>query len=41
MIQKANLEVFAETLLSLAKNDKEIVVVTSDSRGSGKLTQLN
>ena len=40
MIQKANLEVFAETLLSLAKNDKEIVVVTSDSRGSGKLTQF-
>ena len=40
MIQKANLEVFAETLLDLAKKDKEIVVVTSDSRGSGKLTQF-
>ncbi len=40
MIQKANLEVFAETLLNLAKKDKEIVVVTSDSRGSGKLTQF-
>ena len=37
---KANLEVFAETLLDLAKKDKEIVVVTSDSRGSGKLTQF-
>ena len=40
MIQKANLEVFAETLLNLAKKDKEIIVVTSDSRGSGKLTQF-
>ena len=38
MIEKANLEVFAETLLDLARNDKDIVVVTSDSRGSGKLT---
>ncbi|MBN2012797.1 transketolase family protein [candidate division KSB1 bacterium] len=35
---KANLEVFSETLIELAKNDKDIVVVTSDSRGSGKLT---
>ena len=40
MIEKANLEVFAETLLHLAKKDKEIIVVTSDSRGSGKLTQF-
>ena len=40
MIQKANLEVFAETLLNLARQDKKIVVVTSDSRGSGKLTQF-
>ena len=40
MIQKANLEIFAETLLDLAKKDKNIVVVTSDSRGSGKLTQF-
>ncbi len=36
MIQKANLEIFAETLLELAKKDKEIVVVTSDSRGKEK-----
>lgn len=35
---RANLEVFAETLETLAKEDKNIVVVTSDSRGSGKLT---
>ncbi|MBN2000943.1 transketolase family protein [candidate division KSB1 bacterium] len=34
---KANLEVFADTLIELAKKDKRIVVVTSDSRGSGKL----
>ena len=40
MNQKANLEIFAETLLELAKKDKDIVVVTSDSRGSGKLTQF-
>jgi len=35
---KANLEVFAATLQDLARHDKDIVVVTSDSRGSGKLT---
>ena len=40
MIEKANLEVFAETLLELAKKDKDIIVVTSDSRGSGKLTSF-
>ncbi len=34
---KANLEVFSETLIELASNDKDIIVVTSDSRGSGKL----
>lgn len=34
---KANLEVFSTTLQDLAQNDREIVVVTSDSRGSGKL----
>lgn len=36
-INKANLEVFSETLQSLAEQDKDIYVVTSDSRGSGKL----
>ena len=40
MIEKANLEVFAETLLELARKDKDIIVVTSDSRGSGKLTKF-
>ena len=36
-IGKANLEVFAETLLQEAKLNSKIVAVTSDSRGSGKL----
>ena len=34
---KANLEVFSETMMSLAKDDKNVLAVTSDSRGSGKL----
>lgn len=34
---KANLDVFAETLLELAKTDRNLLAVTSDSRGSGKL----
>jgi len=34
---KANLEVFSSTLQDLAAMDKDIIVVTSDSRGSGKL----
>ena len=34
---RANLEVFAETLLNLAREDRDILVVTGDSRGSGKL----
>ena len=34
---RANLDVFAETLLELARADRNVVVVTSDSRGSGKL----
>jgi transketolase len=33
----ANLEVFAATLLELAHQDSNLLVVTSDSRGSGKL----
>ena len=35
---KANLEIFAQTLQQLAEKDQNILVVTSDSRGSGKLT---
>lgn len=34
---KANLEVFSETLIKLAKDNVNILAVTSDSRGSGKL----
>lgn len=34
---KANLDIFSETLQRLALNDKNIIAVTSDSRGSGKL----
>src|ERR1700751_545371 len=33
----ANLEVFAATLLELARQDPDLLVVTSDSRGSAKL----
>lgn len=35
---KANLEIYCETLIELAQTDKNIIAVTSDSRGSGKLT---
>ena len=34
---RANLDVFAETLLALAKENRDVLAVTSDSRGSGKL----
>lgn len=34
---RANLEAFADTLLDLAREDRRIMAVTSDSRGSGKL----
>lgn len=34
---RANLEVFAETLQELAAADRNVLAVTSDSRGSGKL----
>src|SRR6202041_2790926 len=33
----ANLETFATTLLELARQDSDLLVVTSDSRGSAKL----
>lgn len=35
---RPNLDVFADTLLELACSDRDVLVVTSDSRGSGKLT---
>lgn len=34
---KANLDVFAETLIELAQNDTDILIATSDSRGSGRV----
>lgn len=34
---KPNLDIFSETLQRLAQTDRDIVAVTSDSRGSGKL----
>jgi transketolase len=37
-LQRPNLDVFGTTLVELAKADKRITAVTSDSRGSGKLT---
>jgi len=37
-IGKTNLDTFAQTLMELAANDRDILVVTSDSRGSGRVT---
>jgi transketolase len=37
---KPNQQVFAETLLALAAADPSILVVTSDSRGSGRLVEF-
>ncbi len=39
-IGQPNLEIFAQSLLDLAQKDRDILVVTSDSRGSGKLTKF-
>ena len=35
---KTNLDIFASTLIELATLDREVLVVTSDSRGSGRVT---
>ena len=40
VIGKPNLEVFAATIEELAQTDPRLVVVTSDSRGSGKLSSF-
>ena len=37
---QANLEIFASTLLELARQDSDLLVVTSDSRGSAKLASF-
>ncbi len=34
---KANLDIFSQTLIDLGRQDRDLLVVTSDSRGSGKL----
>ncbi|TAE29020.1 MAG: transketolase family protein [Cytophagales bacterium] len=36
-MEKANLDIFSATLQTLAETDRNLLVVTSDSRGSGKL----
>src|SRR5580704_14325671 len=36
----ANLETFATTLLELARQDSDLLVITSDSRGSAKLASF-
>jgi transketolase len=37
---KANLDVFADTLLALARDSRNVFVVTSDSRGSARLASF-
>jgi len=37
---QTNLDVFAQTLIELAERDRDILVVTSDSRGSGRVTSF-
>ena len=36
-IGKTNLDIFAQTLIELAEHDRDLYVLTSDSRGSGRL----
>jgi len=38
LIGNTNLDIFAQTLMELAANDRNILVTTSDSRGSGRIT---
>ena len=40
LMGQPNLEVFSATMQDLAANDPDIIAVTSDSRGSGKLMPL-
>lgn len=39
-IGQTNLDVFSKTLMELAGQDRDILVVTSDSRGSGRVTSF-
>ncbi|MCB0069755.1 MAG: hypothetical protein KDD77_21475, partial [Caldilineaceae bacterium] len=36
-VGKPNQQIFSDTLLKLAESDRNLLVVTSDSRGSGRL----
>ena len=36
----ANLDIFSKTIMELAEQDRDILVVTGDSRGSGRVTQF-
>jgi transketolase len=38
LLGDTNLDVFAQTLMELVANDRDILVITSDSRGSGRVT---
>jgi len=38
---KTNLKVFSKTLQALAEKDKDVIALTSDSRGSGKLVPFS
>jgi transketolase len=39
-VGQTNLDVFSKTLIELAGQDRDILVVTSDSRGSGRVTSF-
>lgn len=39
-IGNTNLDVFAQTLMDLAESDNDILVITSNSRGSGRVTHF-
>ena len=39
-IGSPNLDILSKTLMELAEHDRDILVVTSDSRGSGRVTQF-
>ena len=39
-VGQTNLDVFSKTLMELAEQDRDILVVTSDSRGSGRVTSF-
>ena len=40
MLIRTNLQIFSETLIELASRDKNIIVLTSDYRGSGRLVHF-